>query len=68
MIDRFIWRRLVPCIVLLAFAIIALVYFCAEPKAKRSPKLVLEPEMRVFPNAVAPAKVMSKHATIKPLN
>jgi len=27
MIDRFIWRRFVPGIILLAFAVIALVYF-----------------------------------------
>jgi len=27
MIDRFIWRRFVPCIILMAFAIVALVYF-----------------------------------------
>ena len=27
MIDRLIWRRFVPCVVLLALAIIALVYF-----------------------------------------
>ena len=27
MIDRFIWRRLVPCVVLVAFTIVALVYF-----------------------------------------
>jgi predicted amidophosphoribosyltransferase len=27
MIDRFIWRRFVPGVILLAFAIVALVYF-----------------------------------------
>jgi hypothetical protein len=27
MIDRFVWRRIVPCIILLAFAVVALVYF-----------------------------------------
>ena len=27
MLDRFIWRRFVPGVVLLAFAIVALVYF-----------------------------------------
>jgi hypothetical protein len=26
MIDRFIWRRLVPAVILVAFAIVALVY------------------------------------------
>jgi hypothetical protein len=27
MIDRLIWRRFVPCVILVAFAIVALVYF-----------------------------------------
>jgi len=27
MIDRFIWRRFVPCVMVIALAVIALVYF-----------------------------------------
>jgi hypothetical protein len=27
MIDRFIWRRFVPCVILVAVAVVALVYF-----------------------------------------
>jgi len=27
MIDRFIWRYFVPCVIVVAFAIVALVYF-----------------------------------------
>jgi len=27
MIDRLIWRRFVPCVILLVFAVVALVYF-----------------------------------------
>lgn len=27
MVDRFIWRRLVPCLILVAFIVVALAYF-----------------------------------------
>jgi hypothetical protein len=27
MVDRFIWRRFVPCVILVAFVVVALAYF-----------------------------------------